>query len=276
MYPTLKRIHTRPKLFGAYTAETLWNDPHTSRQMLAYHLNPDIEAASRSHTFIERSAAWIARHFGLGQQSRVCDFGCGPGLYTSRFAAICGQVTGLDFSVSSLEYARTHSPDVDYVLGNYLDFESTQRFDLITMIMCDFCALSPGQRQALLQKFRTLLNDGGSVLLDVYSLNAYDKREEQSLCERRQLNGFWSEQDYFAFVNTFKYDDAKVVLDQYTIYPEDGTEKTVYNWLQYYDFETLRSEIEANGLFIAERFVNVAGDAYRVDSDEFAVVLKRQ
>lgn len=43
MYPILKRIHTRPELFGAYTAETLWNDPHTSQQTLAFHLDPDIE-----------------------------------------------------------------------------------------------------------------------------------------------------------------------------------------------------------------------------------------
>ncbi|WP_345990371.1 class I SAM-dependent methyltransferase [Sulfurimonas sp. HSL1-2] len=275
MYQTLKRINTRPQPYSAYTAETLWNDPHTSKKMLEYHLNPDINAASRSQAFIDRSVTWIARHFGLHRASRICDFGCGPGLYTSQFAALSGHVTGLDFSVSSLAYAKAHTPEVNYVQGNYLDFESSMPFDLITMIMCDFCALSPEQRARLLQKFRTLLADGGSVLLDVYSLNAYDKRTEQAIYERNQLNGFWSEQNYFAFVNTFKYDEVNVVLDRYHIYVKDGQQKEVYNWFQHYSYETLTTEVEANGLAISECFANVAGDPFHGTCDEFAVVLKR-
>lgn len=275
MYPTLKRINTRPEPFSAYTAETLWNDPYTSQSMLAYHLDPDVEAASRSHAFIDRSAAWIAEHFELGRESRVCDFGCGPGLYTSRFAKVSDHVTGLDFSASSLEYAKAQSPEVAYILGNYLDYQSSEKYDLITMIMCDFCALSPLQRGKLLQKLRELLAPGGSVVFDVYSLNAYHARQEQSIYEHNQLGGFWSEKDYYAFVNTFKYDDEKVVLDRYTIYTEDGTEREVYNWLQHYDFESLKEEIEANGLSVAERFANVAGDSYSDTLSEFAVVLRR-
>lgn len=273
MYQTLKRINTLPSPFSAYTAETLWNDPHTSKKMLAYHLDPDIEAASRSKHFIERSVEWIIKHFKLDQNSYICDFGCGPGLYTSQFARVSSHVTGLDFSISSLDYARTRSPEVDHILGNYLDYESDKRFDLITMIFCDFCALSPMQRAALLRKFHTLLADGGSVLLDVYSLNAYDKREEEAFYEHDQLNGFWSAQDYFAFKNTFKYDDVHVVLDRYTIFPEDGTMKEVYNWLQYYSYEALETEIEAHGFVISERFANVAGDPSHDSSDEFAIVL---
>ncbi len=75
---------------------------------------------------------------------------------------------------------------------DYLEFETEKRFDLITMIMCDFCALSPTQRKKLLTRFHRLLNADGSILLDVYSLNAFDQREEVSICEHMQLNGFWS------------------------------------------------------------------------------------
>ncbi|MHC3994294.1 class I SAM-dependent methyltransferase [Thiomicrolovo sp. ZZH C-3] len=275
MYQTLKRINMRPQPYSAYTAETLWNDPYTSQKMLEYHLNPDIDAASRSKAFIDRSVSWIAQHFGLHRASRIGDFGCGPGLYTSQFAALSDHVTGLDFSESSLAYAKAHTPEVDYVLGNYLDYESSIRFDLITMIMCDFCALSPGQRARLLQKFHTLLADGGSVLLDVYALNAYDKRTEQAIYEHNQLDGFWSEQDYFAFVNTFKYDETNVILDRYRIYVEDGQEKEIYNWFQHFSYAALTAEIEANGFVISERFANVAGDPFHETSNEFAVVLKR-
>ncbi|MDD3597169.1 class I SAM-dependent methyltransferase [Sulfuricurvum sp.] len=275
MYTQLKSICTRPELFGAYTAETLWNDPHTSQQMLAYHLMPDIDVSSRSHPFIERSVTWIAKYFGLTPQSHVCDFGCGPGLYTSRYAKICDNVTGIDFSISSIQYAKAQNSRINYVLGNYLDFETDERFDLITMIMCDYCALSPQQRSGLLQKMYALLADGGRILFDVYSLNAYRKREEQAICQHNQLNGFWSKKDYFAYLNTFKYDSNYVVLDKYTVFIEDGSKKEVYNWLQYFSDSDLGSEVAAHGFKVSDIFANVSGDPYRPEGDEFAVVLQR-
>ena len=42
------------------------------------------------------------------------------------------------------------------------------------MIMCDFCALSPVQRRTLVKKCHSLLNPGGAVLLDVYSMAAFN------------------------------------------------------------------------------------------------------
>jgi len=92
-------------------------------------------------------------------------------------------VTGIDFSANSLDYAREQAAekglDIDYVLANYIGFETSRRFDLIIMIMCDFCSLSPEQRQVLLSKFHSLLKPGGAVVLDVYSLNAFDKKRNQ-------------------------------------------------------------------------------------------------
>ena len=107
--------------------------------------------------------------------------------------------------------------EIDYIQQNYFEFETQRKFDLITMIMCDFCALSPEQWKQLLKKFYNLLNSNGSVLLDVYSLNSFDQRKEQSFYEVNLLDGFWSPEKYFGFLNTFKYDAEKVILDKYTI-----------------------------------------------------------
>jgi len=98
------------------------------------------------------------------------------------------------------------------------------------MIMCDYCALSPTQRKRILRKFHRILKPSGSVLLDVYSLSAFEQKEEIATYEVNQLNGFWSPKKYYAFLNTFKYDEEKVVLDKYTIIELERT-RTVYNWL---------------------------------------------
>ena len=74
----------------------------------------------------------------------------------------------------------TRGLDVDYRQQNYLDFESDKRFDLITLIYCDFCPLSPAQRKRLLEIFHRHLNDEGTVLLDVFSLQAFESRQESN------------------------------------------------------------------------------------------------
>ncbi len=279
MFNDLRKINSRPEPFSFYTADELWTNEHTSRQMLEYHLNETIDVSSRNRSFIERSAEWITSQFEIGEESTIADFGCGPGLYTTRLAETGATVTGIDFSENSLRYAKKVAErkrlEVNYVHVNYLDFETTQRFDLITMIMCDFCALSPKQRKVMLAKFSTLLKPGGSVLLDVYSLSSFSKKEESAAYEFNQLSGFWSSDDYYCFVNTFKYEKEKVVLDKYTIIEASRT-RVVYNWLQYFSKESLRDELENNGFQVEGFYSDVAGGAFDPASSELALVARKQ
>jgi len=160
---------------------------------------------------------------------------------------------------------------IHYVNQNYLDFETDDRFQLILMIMCDFCALSPIQRRRMLSTFHALLESGGSVLLDVYSLKAFEQREETAKYESNLLGGFWSPNRYYEFLNTFKYAEEKVVLDKYTIVEATGTQ-TIYNWLQYFTRETLESELAECGFAIELFLSDVAGTSYDPEATEFAVV----
>lgn len=279
IFEQLKDINNRPESFECYTAADLWTDNHTSEQMLAYHLNADIDMSSRRVEFIDQSVAWIGSHFNVGTGTRIADFGCGPGLYANRLAKFGASVTGIDFSKRSLRRARTVAAEEGltpaYVNQNYLEFETEDRFDIILMIMCDFCALSPVQRMTMLEKFQALLASGGSVLLDVYSVNAFEQREEAVSYEENLLNGFWSPEKYYGFLNTFKYDDVGVVLDKYTIVEAKRT-RTIYNWLQYFSPGSLQSEFEKAGFTQQEFYGNVAGAAFAESASEFAIVGKRK
>lgn len=275
MFQELQEINSRPEPFQFYTADDLWTDEHTSGQMLEYHLNESVDMSSRNRNFIDRSAEWIVSRFGVDESTEIADFGCGPGLYTERLAEQGAIVTGIDFSEHSIRYAKLSAArknlEINYVLMNYLNFDTPDRFDLITMIMCDFCALSPAQRKTVLSKFRSLLKPEGSVLLDVYSLNAFKGREESAIYEFNQLNGFWSPDDYYCFVNTFKYDRELVVLDKYTVI-EKTRKRTVYNWLQYFSEASLKNEFEKNGFRVEALYSDVAGETLTPDSAEIAIV----
>jgi cyclopropane fatty-acyl-phospholipid synthase-like methyltransferase len=275
MFRELEDMNSRPRPFEFYTAKDLWTDKHTSKKMLEYHLNESLDLASRNPEFIDRSASWIISHFGVGVNTAIADFGCGPGLYTTRFAEQGADALGIDFSERSIRYANEtaerKSLSVDYLCQDYLAFDTDKRFDLITMIWCDFCALSPTQRRDMLGKFHRLLGDGGSVLMDVHSLNVFDQKEQAATYELNQLDGFWSPTPYYSFLNTFKYEEEKVFLDKYTIIEEDRT-RTVYNWIQCFSPESLRAEFEENGLEVEELWADVAGTPFNPDSTEFAVV----
>jgi 2-polyprenyl-3-methyl-5-hydroxy-6-metoxy-1,4-benzoquinol methylase len=278
MFKELKEINVRPAPFQFYTADELWTDEHTSKKMLEYHLNESIDASSRNKNFIERSVEWIVSHFEVDKNTEIADFGCGPGLYTTMLAERGAIVTGIDFSENSLKYAEQVAAEnglnANYVLTDYLDFETTSRYDLIIMIMCDFCVLSPKQRKKLLSKFNSILKPNGSVLLDVYSLNSFEQREESATYELNQLNGFWSPEDYYCFVNTFKYEKEKVILDKYTII-EESRKRVVYNWLQCYSKDSLRNEFEENGFKVEGIYSDVTGKTFTPKSAEIAIIAKK-
>lgn len=278
LFSILESINNKPRPFSVYTTRDLWTDEHTSKQMLSYHLNDNVDLSSRRTSFIDNSVHWLKEHFELSENSRIIDFGCGPGLYTSRFARLGAQVFGIDFSARSIDYARAcakrENHEVTYIEADYLEFQPKGTFDLITMIMCDFCALSPAQRGTMLAKFANLLSNKGRIVLDVHSLRAFDDKQEGLICEKNQLNGFWSPNTYFGFVASFKYDNENVGLDKYTIV-EEHRQKEIYNWLQYFTPESLKEEAHAAGLRIDELYGDVAGSIYDPDAAEFAVVMKK-
>lgn len=278
MFQELENINTRPRPFEFYTAAELWTDEYISKQMLKYHLDEHVDAASRNLPFIERSVEWIVSHFGIGERMKIADFGCGPGLYTTRLARIGTDVTGIDFSPRSIQYAREVAAqeglDIHYVHQNYLEFETDQRFDLVLMIYCDFCVLSPSQRKTLLGKFHEVLVSGGAVLLDVCSLSAFERMEEKAIYEANLLDGFWSPNRYYGFQNTFKYEDEKVSVDKYTII-EAGRTRTIYTWLQHFSPETLEREFAEVGFTVEELFSDVAGWPYDPTTEQFAVVARK-
>ncbi len=246
--------------------------------LLRFHLDGEVDVASRRTDFIEASADWMVSTFDLGPGRRVLDLGCGPGLYTNRLARSGAAVTGVDFSARSIEHARADAEReglaVDHVLGDYLAIDLEPGVDLAMVIMCDYCALSPSQRGRLLERVGEILAPGGAFLFDVYSLAAFETWEEQVAYGPGLMDGFWSAQPYYGFLNTFRYEAERVVLEKYTIV-EPGETREYLNWFQHYDVASLTAEVEAAGLRVAAVHGDVAGAVFDAEAPEFAVVAGR-
>ena len=277
MYHPLADFFARPAPFSRSTIKTLWTDDHISARMLDYHLDPENDVASRRPETIAKIIAWIDDMIGL-KGKKVCDLGCGPGLYAQEMAKLGAEVSGLDFSERSLAHARQSTArqglSITFAAADYLEDELPGGQDIVMLIYGDVCALSPDQRQALYAKIHAMLNPGGHFVFDVFSAPQFADRRETTEFARNFMDGFWSIRDYFGFVKTFLYDDTKLALDRYLIIEEDRT-REIYNWLQYFTPEDVAAEMTQAGFKINSIVDAVTGQPWRGNASEFAVVARK-
>lgn len=278
MLKEVKAFSAYVRPFEKYTAIDLWTEPYMAKQILKVHLDPDHDGASRNHRFIGQSAQWIAEYAKLDETSKVCDIGCGPGLYTSIFSRMGIHTTGVDVSDVALDYARNfakeHNLTVNYIHKNYLEMDFLESFELVIMIYCDYGALNKEQRQNLLQRVYKSLKPGGKFILDVFSLEHFDNKEVEQDWVYREEDGFWSSSPHLTLYERIKYRNDNVLLEKYMIIEEERT-RTYYNWNQCFDCEMLKKEIESQGFKCIDIFSNVAGEPYEPVSDTIAIVVEK-
>jgi SAM-dependent methyltransferase len=278
VFRELQQINEQPAVFSQMTIAALWTDPHVSEQMLRYHLDGSVALSSGTTEFIEASVVWMREEFHLSSQSRVLDLGCGPGLYSNRLARAGIDVTGVDFSSRSIAYARETAAReglrATYVNDDYLAWEPDGRFDLVVMIMRDYCAMAPDQRRTLLGKVRAILAPEGAFLFDVESMAALETQAEAAGYAWSPSGGFWSPNPYFEFLNTCVYREEGVTLDRYEIVEVDRT-RTIYNWLAHFDPDRLAAELAAAGLAASSVLGDVTGRPFDPASAQFAVITHR-
>lgn len=271
MYDVLKKLHERPEAFSVYTADQLWTRPHLAERMLQTHLSQDTALASRPLSAIDRVVAWMDARFHL-EGKAVCDLGCGPGLYAERYARRGALVQGLDFSANSIAHAEATAGDasrVRYSVADYLTDPLPGNQDLVTMIYCDLCALSPAQRRTVLGKVRASLKPGGTFVFDVASTRSFEGISEETRFGRNYMGGFWSPNDYFAFHRTHRYGDEKVSLDHFVIIEEQGA-WDIYNWMQYFTPGSIKNELGENGFDVIDVMSGFGTD--EADETTFGVV----
>ncbi|MCI5146258.1 MAG: class I SAM-dependent methyltransferase, partial [Candidatus Electrothrix sp. AR3] len=150
----IKKLIEAAKKPAVYTPGTasMWVDEYISSQLLQTHLSQDTDLASRKETTISSTIDWIETKIP-GDRLEILDLGCGPGLYAEQLAERGHLVTGMDFSVRSINYARASAQkkklNISYLHQDYLQLAEENKYDLICMIFTDFGVLSPEQRTIL-------------------------------------------------------------------------------------------------------------------------------
>jgi SAM-dependent methyltransferase len=251
-----------------------WTEPHIAAQLLAVHLDPNTDAASRPPVIIRRSADWIAQTLGLHPGDALLDLGCGPGLYAVRRAQAGLRVTGVDFSQNSIDYAvetaRRDGLEIEYRCQNYLELEDEARYTAAVLIYGDLCPLSPEQRTRLLANVHRALLPGGHFVLDVTTPRLRQRIGLKNAWHAAQ-SGFWMPGPHLVLEQGFAY-EGDVYLDQYGIIEENGKITVYRNWFQDFTPETITAELESNGFKVESLWSDLTGVPYQPTTEWIGVV----
>ena len=273
----LIELQQKPEPFTPGEA-LFWDDPHISAQMLEAHLNPKIDAASRRPETIDRSVKWLIETLGLRSGDSVLDLGCGPGLYASRFARAGLQVTGVDYSRRSIDYAvnyaNEHKLDISYRYQNYLELSDDNQYDAAFLIYGDFCPLNPEQRTRLLHNVRRALKPNGKFVLDV-STREHRKKYGVRNGWYASESGFWKPGPHLVLEAGFDYPEQSIWLDQYTVIEVEGKVSIYRNWFQDYTPESISNELAHAGFAMKNLLGDLTGSPYTPESEWLGLLTSR-
>ena len=276
MLKKLNKYLTRPDLFAPSTSK-FWDDEHISKGMLAAHLTSDHDGATRNERFVNQSVQWISSTFPPKAFPSLLDLGCGPGIYAEKFLHAGYQVTGIDFSKRSIDYAiqsaHTQSLHIQYAYENYLEMTYHEEFDLVTLIWCDFCVLSPENRATLLNNIYQALKPNGFLIFDVFSSCNFDEKEEQTSYQYYDHSNFWNQYPHLCLNALYKYEN-RVIVNQ-TIVVTDADIHCYNIWERYFTLEEIVTEVQIAKFRNINSYDDIAGKTYDSKSPVICITAQK-
>ncbi len=238
----------------------MWIDAYISKQLLEIHVNPELDLASRRKQSIDNTVEFILRSCGTSKR-KILDLGCGPGLYAERLAEAGHQVTGVDFSETSVAYAsnqaRKKKLDIDYLCQDYLTLDYKDKFDIVLLIYTDFGVLNPSEREKLLAIIHKALTSDGMFIFDVINAKNLEQKFQEHNTWTIEPGGFWKDSPYLVLMNGFHFTDEKVFLQQHIIIDETEKIKTYRFWTHYFENADIIKTLTDNGFTDIESFDNI-------------------
>ena len=273
----LARFTRRPRPFEPAERE-FWRNRYISGHVLNAHIEPGIDDASRKLATIEKSVEWIDGQIRNAPGREILDLGCGPGLYASRFARLGWNVVGIDFSRSSIRYARDEAKRsgaaLRYLYGDYRRKRLPSAMSVAMMIYGDFCVVSDSERDKVLESVRTALSPGGYFVFDVFT-KEYTKAQRlkpEWYCEVR--DGFWHRSRHLALQQSVEYSEG-TLLNRYLIVPAFGRTRCYHLWYRPFDGASIRELLESRGFSEVELYGDLTGAEYDGEGKWIGVVCKR-
>ncbi|MCL2420642.1 MAG: class I SAM-dependent methyltransferase [Defluviitaleaceae bacterium] len=277
MFNQLKAIMHKPALYESGTVQ-LWTDEHISKGMLEAHLHPDWDAATKKHAIVQKNVEWISSVAPAKQYRDILDLGCGPGIYAEAFDKMGYQVSGIDFSKRSINYARNVAKEknlpITYYQQDYLTLDFTAKYDLITLIFYDFGTFSANDRESLLNKIYAALRPGGLFIVEVFTPQHFADKQEYHKWEYEEVGGYFSAEPYLCLHSFYRYDEQNTFCDRYIVITEQNISH-INVWEHAFTKAEFCRGLETAGFSVKAIYGNMMGDDYCDAGKEMCFVVQK-
>lgn len=207
-----------------------WHDPGFSERMLKEHLNPEHDAASRRPKLIDEQVRWLHEEVLGGKSTRVLDLGCGPGLYAVRLAKLGHEVTGVDISPASLEYARKlcteNGLSCEFIKADFRSVELDGEFGLVMQIFGELNIFRRSHTAEIVEKCSSILAAGGRLVLEVDKPETTRKLGDSKQGWRTRESGLFSDRPHLYLEESYWNEEQRVTTKRYWVIDSETADVT--------------------------------------------------
>jgi SAM-dependent methyltransferase len=241
-----------------------WEDPAFSQRMLREHLIQSHDLASRRSEIIDRHVDWIHQTLLGGNPGLVLDLGCGPGLYTSRLAALGHSCVGIDFSPASIEYAQQqatqHSDSTTYIQGDIRDVDYGTGYNVVMLIFGELNMFTRDDALHILQKARGSLVRNGRLLLEPHTYEFVQAMGQAGSTWRTSEHGIFSDQPHLILQEHFWDNQMQASTSRtYIVDAETSVVDQYVETAQAYTLEAYTLLLEEAGFVLRDSFSALSG-----------------
>lgn len=145
----------------AYSDEYAIRDPYDVEQ----YIESDFEKR-RIELTIDLLQEAVSGSQGI---PRILDLGCGKGYITNEMhhKLVLGEYTGLDYSITAIEYAHDHFSGIDFAVGDAYDCPYSKAY--FDVVVCNNLWEHVPDPLRLLAEVKNLLKPGGHIIISTPS-----------------------------------------------------------------------------------------------------------
>ncbi len=228
-----------------------------------YHILYQHRNHEEAAAFLER----LMRHLQLQQSAHLLDLGCGKGRHSRFLAGLGFEVTGMDLSKNSIDFAQGFAHDKLHFIQQDMRTEMpAERFDFVLNLFTSFGYFNQqSENLRVLQNVHKALKAGGGLVIDF--LNAHKVVANLVKEEQKQLQGL-------QFDITRRVEDGKI---KKTIAFEDKGEQFFFEErVQAIYLEDFRNLLKDSGFVLKEVFGNYALEKFEEqESDRLLMIAEK-
>ncbi|MEY8256474.1 class I SAM-dependent methyltransferase [Erysipelotrichaceae bacterium 66-17] len=266
----MKVLAKKPHIFEE--DDKYWKSPDLMEMNLSIELDESNNLGSRGIKFATNSVNWLDKLLNENcTKKSVLDLGCGTGIITREFYKAGYEVIGVDISSKAIAYAKKNTEEINYINSDYFTLNINNTFDIIYLGYCTLGMYGPKKRFELLRKCYEYLNDGGVLVLDVFSQYKFANFCEYKIWDIDISDDMWTKSPYLHFLNFIIYKEDNTYLDRHIIYNEN--EIKCYNrWNHTFSIQELTDSLRNNGFAEIQIYNDICGGPYKKGGDTICAV----